>query len=93
MTNINMDTIVVQNTEIDTTDIDGEKAMMDLEKGKYFMLNGIGSIVWDIISKPCSVKDIVSDLVKEYDVEIATCEQSILEFLGRLNNAELISIK
>lgn len=88
-----MDTIVVQNSGLDIADIDGEKAMMDLEKGKYFMLNGIGSIVWDIISKPCSVKEIVSDLIAEYDVETATCEESILEFLGRLNNAELISIK
>jgi len=88
-----MDTVVVQKSEIDTTDIDGEKAMINLEKGQYFVINGIGSRIWDIISEPCYIKEIVSDLMKEYHVERKTCEQNILEFIGRLNNAELISIK
>lgn len=93
MINISEDTIVLQRTSIDTTDIDGEKAMMDMEKGKYFMLDGVGSRIWEIISKPCSVKEIVLDLMNEYDVDKVTCEQSTLEFISKLNNAELISIK
>jgi hypothetical protein len=93
MININMNTIVIQSSEIDTTDIDGEKAMMNLKKGQYFVLNGVGSRIWDIINRPCYVKEIVSDLMKEYDVDKETCEQNTLEFLGRLNNAEIITIK
>ncbi len=90
---INMDTIVVQNTDIDVTDIDGEKAMMNVEKGQYFMLNGVASRIWDIISKPSSVKEILSDLIKEYDVDTKTCEQSILEFLERLQDDEIITVE
>lgn len=93
MISINMDMIVSQKKDIDTTDIDGEKAMMNLEKGQYFMLNGVGSRIWDIICKPISVKEIVSELMKEYDIDIITCEQKTLEFLRGLSNAEVISIK
>lgn len=87
-----MDTIVGQRCDIDVTDIDGEKAMMDLEKGKYFVLNNVGSSIWDIISVPSSIKEIITRLMEEYDVDTTICEQCTLEFLGRLNDAELITI-
>lgn len=90
---INMDSIIVQKKDIDTTDIDGEKAMMNLNKGQYFMLNEVGSRIWEIINNECSVEEIIVNLMKEYEVDKETCEQSTFEFLGRLNNAELISVK
>ena len=36
---LNLDSIVSYREDIDTTDIDGDKVMMDLEKGQYFALN------------------------------------------------------
>lgn len=84
--------IIIQKVNIDTADINGEKAMMDLDKGKYYILNGVGSRIWDIISSPSSVKDIVLKLMEEYDVDQETCEQNTLFFLGRLKDEELIDI-
>jgi recombinational DNA repair protein RecR len=89
---LSMDTVVGQRCDIDVTDIDGEKAMMDINKGRYFVLNNVSSSIWDIISKPCSIKEIIMRLMEEYDVEATTCEQCTLEFLGRLKDAELITI-
>ena len=40
---INLDTIINKNLEIDDTDLDGEKVMMNLDKGEYFMMNEVGS--------------------------------------------------
>ena len=39
---LNLDSIVSYREDIDTTDIDGDKVMMDLEKGQYFALNSVG---------------------------------------------------
>ena len=89
---IQIDSLVIQRSEIDTADINGEKAMMDLEKGQYFVLNGVGSRIWDIIEEPRAVGDIISDLIAEFDVDRQTCEQSTMFFLERLSNAELINI-
>ena len=47
---INLDTIINKNLEIDDTDLDGEKVMMNLERGEYFMMNEVGSRIWEIIS-------------------------------------------
>ena len=89
---INLDTIINKNLEIEDTDLDGEKVMMNLEKGEYFMMNEVGSRIWEIISEPVNVKGIIETLRSEYEVDEETCKDTVMEFLGRLNNAELISI-
>ena len=89
---INLDTVINKNLEIDDTDLDGEKVMMNLDKGEYFMMNEVGSRIWEIISEPINVKGIIENLCSEYEVDEETCKDTVMEFLGRLNNAELISI-
>ena len=66
--------------------------MMNLDKGEYFMMNEVGSRIWDIIIEPINVKGIIEALLSEYEVDEETCTETVIEFLGRLNNAELISI-
>lgn len=89
---INLDTVINKNLEIDDTDLDGEKVMMNLDKGQYFMMNEVGSRIWEIISKPINVKEIINTLRNEYEVDEETCKDTVIEFLGRLDNADLISI-
>ena len=89
---INLDTVINKNLEIDDTDLDGEKVMMNLDKGEYFMMNEVGSRIWEIISEPINVKDIINTLRNEYEVDEETCKDTVIEFLGRLDNADLISI-
>ena len=89
---INLNTIINKNLEIDDTDLDGEKVMMNLDKGEYFMMNEVGSRIWEIISEPINVRRIIDTLRSEYEVDEETCKDTVVEFLGRLNNADLISI-
>lgn len=89
---INLETVINKNLEIDDTDLDGEKVMMNLDKGEYFMMNEVGSRIWDIIIEPINVKGIIEALLSEYEVDEETCTDTVIEFLGRLNNAELIRI-
>lgn len=89
---INLDTIINKNLEIDDTDLDGEKVMMNLDKGEYFMMNEVGSRIWEIISEPINVEEIINTLRNEYEVDEETCKDTVIEFLGRLDNADLISI-
>ena len=84
--------LVNLSKEIDNTDLDGEKVMMNLDKGEYFMMNEVGSRIWEIISEPVNVKGIIDTLRSEYEVDEETCKDTVVEFLGRLNNADLISI-
>lgn len=87
-----LETIVERNHEIDASDLDGEKVMMDMERGNYFMLNPIGSRIWDLINEPISVHQLVSLLREEYDVNEAECLEGVKDFLHELHHSNLLNI-
>lgn len=89
---ININNVVSRRNDIDTTDLNGEIVMMDLEKGRYFSLNGVGSRIWEIIEEPIGINKIVDCLLEEYDVNRNECEENVLEFLGKLEDANIISV-
>lgn len=89
---INLDMRVKANKDIDATDLDGEKVMMNLELGKYFALNQVGSRIWEMVESEITVKDIVETLLNEYDVDKETCEHSVSKYLEVLEKEELIEI-
>ncbi|MCR8746858.1 lasso peptide biosynthesis PqqD family chaperone [Romboutsia lituseburensis] len=89
---ITLETIVSHRGDLDATDLDGEIVMMDLDKGQYFALNGVGSRIWQELEQPIKVGEIVDTLIGEYDVDRETCEKSVLEFVMGLDNAELLSM-
>ena len=87
----NRNALYIALQDIDTTDIDGDKVMMDLEKGQYFALNSVGSRIWEEIQSPVKISDVVNTLLSEYDVDRETCEKSVIEFIEGLNSAGLLS--
>ena len=89
---MNLETVVERNHEIDASDLDGEKVMMDLEKGQYFMLNGVGGDIWDLIEKPMSVQGIIKELMKQYEVSHEECESAVKDFLHNMHHANLVMI-
>ena len=89
---IDLNSIVSHRKDIDTTDLDGEKVMMDLEKGQYFALNSVASRIWEVIQSPISINQVVDTLLEEYEVEREECEKSVLEFVQGLEHASLISV-
>ena len=89
---IDLNSIVSHRKDIDTTDLDGEKVMMDLEKGQYFALNSVASRIWEVIQSPISINKVIDTLLEEYEVEREECEKSVLEFVQGLEDASLISV-
>jgi len=89
---IQADTVIVQAGGLITADLDGEKAMMSVEKGKYYGLDDPGSRIWELIATPVTVKEVIEALLKEYTVEEDTCLRDVSIFLSKLTSEGLISI-
>ncbi|MGH4119450.1 lasso peptide biosynthesis PqqD family chaperone [Clostridium sp.] len=87
-----LDNVIVQKIGLDSTDMNGEIVMMDINKGKYYGFNIVGSRIWELIEKPLEVKKIISILLKEFNVDAQTCENSVMTFLNRLYHDNIISI-
>lgn len=86
----------VQNVKLrrnlEVTEIDGEKVMMDFDLGKYLMIKGAGNDIWDMITekKEISVETIINNLLEKYQVDRETCKSSVLEFLENLESNHII---
>ncbi|MDO4536454.1 MAG: lasso peptide biosynthesis PqqD family chaperone [Clostridium perfringens] len=89
---LNLENIVVQNKEIDVSDLNGEKVMMNIDKGEYFSLNSLGSRVWELIETPRKINDVIDILLKEYEVSEKECKDSVMKFMDVLSYVDLISI-
>lgn len=89
---IDNESIIVKTNEFDVVDLDDEKVIMNMEKGKYFSLNAMASIILEFIDKETSVKNIVNFLTNEYDVEKKKCEECVIEYLNDLEKIDLIKV-
>lgn len=90
LTAICSESIIKRNEDLLSSDIDGEIVMMSIEKGSYYGVNLIGSRIWNIIEQPVKVSDIISLLLKDYDVSNDICEKDVLTFLNTLNRENII---
>lgn len=76
--------------EIEVTDLNGEKAMIDFNTGNYYLIKGVGNVIWDMLYEEITVKEIIDRLLKEYDISPEECEKQVIEFLEKLEKADII---
>lgn len=89
---LTMDHILIQAEGNIVSNMDGEKVMLNISKGKYFNLGDVGGRIWDALSAPISVRKLVPILMAEYNVEQSVCEDHVLSFVESLLKENLIYI-
>lgn len=79
--------------KLEVAELDGDKAMIDFETGKYFLLKGAANEIWDIIQEDTKVEDIVLNLRAQYDVSEDECLDATISFLENLKKLGFIEAK
>ena len=85
--------IIVKNKDIEVTDFNNEKVMMDLEQGKYFALNDVGGRIWELADENNKVQDIIDILLTEYEIDEETCKNEVIRYIEELLSNGVIKIK
>lgn len=85
--------IVSQLEDLIVSDMDGEKVMLSIYKGKYYNLGETGGAIWDLMKEPVSMQDLIDLLVKEYDVREQECSEQVLRFVDRLAAEGLVKVE
>jgi hypothetical protein len=86
------DAVVVRSGDPVEAEVDGDVVMMSIGRGKYYGLDSVGTRVWQMIGSPTRVSSICERLRSEFDVDEATCERDVLEFLNGLAAEGLIEV-
>ena len=91
-TTVALTTVVAQSPELVSTNIEGQTALLSILNGTYYGMDRVGSRVWALIERPRAVSAVVDQLLQEFAVERATCEQHVLDFLQKLADADLLLV-
>ena len=76
-----------------TGEVNGEVVALDVSGGECYGLNKVGSRVWSLLATPASLREICAILVKEYEIDVATCEREVSSLLDDLRAAGLITLQ
>lgn len=90
---INKNTAMIRKENIQTAAIGNEVGMLNIETGKYFVLDEIGVAIWDLLASKITLDELVDELMKVYQVDRQVCETETLEFLENLVAQKLIVVE
>jgi len=87
---IGPDTVLQRKSDLLFNEIDGEIVMLSIENGEYYGMDKVGSRIWELLRQPCTLKSLVANLMKEYEVSEQQCNIDTLVFINKLYDKELI---
>ena len=79
--------------EVLSQEVNGETVLLDLEGESYFGLNEVGTRIWQLLQSEHSVAGMLDTLSGEYDVSRDQLEGDVSDLLGKLTEAELVSLR
>jgi hypothetical protein len=81
---------VVPNPQVLFREIQGEGILLQLENGKYFGLNDVGTRMWQLIVEHQSLQIVLARLESEYDVDAAELRTDLLRLVDDLSRNRLL---
>ena len=89
---ITASTRISRRADLLASGLRGETVMLDVQQGRYFGLDDIGSDIWALLESPLSVGELCEQLVATYDVDAEICQRDVLALLEELREAGLLQI-
>ena len=70
--------------------LDGEAVILDAKTGGYFGLNGVGSLVWQLLADGKTITEAVGAICERYEVGVDRATADVRGFLTALQDQALI---
>lgn len=83
---------VKRTDRVPFTRLDHELLAIDAQAGHLYSLNATGGRIWDALTGPMTIGELVDRLIATFDVDRATCERDVLALLGRLRDAGFVAV-
>lgn len=84
--------IVEANADLMMADLEGEAVLLNIQSGRYFGLNEVGTSIWSLIKEPQSVSEILGALSQIYDAPAEALHHDVLTFLNDMEKRSLLHV-
>lgn len=91
--NISQDSIIVASKSQVSCLVDQETVILHFDKGVYYGLNDVGSLVWNKIKDPQRFGELRDAIASEYQVASEQCERDLRALLQDLHAQGLIEVR
>ncbi len=94
MKSISQDSVVVvTDRQVSSEFMDDETVVLDIYDGAYYVLNPLGAHIWTMIQEPTTVRELVNDLLEEYEVTADRCTRDVIDLLQELVDRKLVEVR
>jgi hypothetical protein len=87
------DMLVRRTGEMIETEVDGELVALHVDNGTCYGFNGTATRIWSMIEEPKRLSELKEELLREFDVDPATCEAQLKDLLDELAADGLVEIR
>jgi hypothetical protein len=92
MSTLSLSRIVQRRADLLASDMQGETVMLDMVSGYYFAMDSVGGRIWQLLEHASTVAQVCQSLQQEYEVDEATCQREVSEFIDELLKHHLVTI-
>ena len=90
--NLTVNSVLVQETALSATEVDGRVVVLSLQAASYFDFNKVASEIWGMLPSPHRVDDILQKLSQQHDVDVEIMARDVMSFLQSLVTQRLARI-
>jgi hypothetical protein len=83
---------LVQEAGLSAAEVDGRFVVLSLQAASYFDFNRVASEIWDMLSRPRRVDEILQKLSQHHDVDAEVMTRDVTAFLHALLAQRLVRI-
>ena len=70
--------------------LDGQAVVLNLDSGRYFGLNEVGTVFWQGLEQGRSLEQITENLLERYEVDRDVLERDLAELMTDLKQRNLL---
>jgi hypothetical protein len=78
--------------ELLEAEVDGELVALHVDRGTCYGYNPTATRIWALLAEPRSLAELCDLLMREYEVDLATCERDVAALLRELETDGLVEI-
>jgi hypothetical protein len=87
---VTSDTVPMRSDEVVHFPAAEQLCLHHLDSGEYFLLNDVGSAVWDLCNGEQSVAEIADELTERFEVDREVALADAIELLEQLEEQECV---
>ncbi|MEI9996947.1 MAG: PqqD family protein [Rhizomicrobium sp.] len=90
---VTLDTPLRRSDDVLYTPVGSDRGVfLNMKANRYHSLNAVGARAWELLETPQTLAQLCERITDEFDVDAATCQTAMTEFVGQLMERGILHV-